>query len=102
MNEETEAGTQTFDSLSESIELRFRQESEMEPAVNETPAAGLTLKSLEEKIKQATDLILRRVEELCVLLASRREMESAGNSEASGSRSNRESSSPSNNRYDTF
>ena len=100
MSEETETGTQTFDSSSESIELRLRQEPEMEPAVDETTADELTLRSVDERIKQATDPIIRRVEELCVLVASRTEMESAGNSKTSGSRRNRESSSPTRNRHD--
>ena len=98
--EETETGTQTFDSFSETIELRSRQETEMEPTLGETPDVELTLRSVDERIKQATDPILRRVEELCALLASRAEMDSAGNSEASGSRRDREFSSPSCNRCD--
>ena len=64
MREETETGTQTFDSSSESIEPGLRQESEMDPAVDETSADELTLRSVDERIKQATDPILRRVEEL--------------------------------------
>ena len=71
----------------------------MEPALSKTPDTELTLRSVGERIKQATDPILKRVEELCALLASRCEMESAGNSEASGSRRDREFSSPSRNRY---
>ena len=102
MSEDTETGTQTFDSYSENIELRLRKETEVEPALDETPADELTLRSVDESIKQATDPILRRVEELCALLASRTEMESAGNSEASGWRRNRESSSSSCNRYDRW
>ena len=79
----------------------MRQESEIKPAVDGTPADELTLRSVDEVVKQATDTILGRIEELCALLASRTEMESAGNGEASGSRRNRESSSPSRNRCDT-
>ena len=59
MSGETETGTQTFDSSCESIELALRQESEMEPAVDETPADELTLRSADEWIKQATDPIHR-------------------------------------------
>ena len=72
----------------------------MEPAFSKTPDTELTLRSVDERIKQATDPILKRVEELCALPASRAKMESAGNSEASGSRRDRELSSPSRNRYD--
>ena len=101
MSEETDTGTQTFDSSSESIELRLSQETEIEPAVDKTPADELTLRSVDERIDQATHPILRRVEELCALLASRTEMDSASNSKASGSRRTRESSSPTRNRYDS-
>ena len=101
ISEKTETGTQTIDSSSECIDLGLKQASEMEPAVDGTPADELTFTSVEEKIKHATDPILRREEELSALLASRTEMKSTGNSEASGSGRNRESSSPSRNRYDT-
>ena len=74
----------------------------MDTPVIETSADELTLRSVDERIKQATNPILRRVEELCALLASPTEMESAGNSEASGSRRNHESISPSRNRYDNL
>ena len=49
MSEKTEAGTQTFDSSSESIELGLTQESGMEPTVDETPADEPTLKGLSTK-----------------------------------------------------
>ena len=101
MSEETETGTQTIDCSSETIELRSRQQKEMELALGETPDVKHTLWSIDERIKQSTDPILRRAEELCALLASRTEMESAGNSEASGSRRDRKISSPSRNRYDS-
>ena len=101
MSEETENGTQTLDSSSETIELRLRQETEMEHTSDETSTEELTLRLVDEKIKQATDPIFRRVKEVCTLLASRTEVESAGNSEASSSRHNHESFSPSRNRYDT-
>ena len=101
MSEETGINTQTLDSSSETIELRLRQEAKMKPTLNETSTDEITLRSVDERIKQATDPILRRVEELCALLASRTEMESADNSKTSGSRRNHQSFSPSRNRYDT-
>ena len=101
MSEETEIGTQTSDSSSETIKLRFRQESETDTPGTETSIYELTLGSVDEWIKQATDLILRRVDELCVLLADRTEMESAENSEVSGLRRNCESINPSRNRHNT-
>ena len=78
-----ETGKQTFDSSSETIEQRSRQETEMEPTLGETPDVELSLRSVDERIKQATDPIHRKVEELCALLASQTEMESDGNSEVS-------------------
>ena len=101
MSEETETGTQTFDRSSETIELRSSQETGMESAFGETPDTELALRPVDERIKQATDPILKNVEELCALLASWTEMKSAGNSEASGSRRDRDFSSPSRNRYDS-
>ena len=101
LSEETEAGTQTFHSSSESIELGLALESEMEPAVDVTLADELTLRSVEERTKQAADPILKRVEELFALLRSRTEKECAGYSGTSGSRCNRESSSPLRSQYHT-
>ena len=100
MSEETEVGTQIREISFKTIRLRFRQEPEMDTPENETFADEFTLRSVDKRIEQATDPILRRVEELCALLASRTEMEYAGNSEASGSRRNRESINPSRNRSD--
>ena len=101
MSEEFEICTQTVGSSSETIELRFRQETEVDNTVNETPTDELTLRSVDERIKRATDPILRRVAELCALLVGRTKMESTGHSEASGLRRNLESIRPSRNRYDT-
>ena len=72
----------------------------METALDEAPAGERTLGSADERIKQATDPILRRVQKLCALLSSLAETESTGNSEASSWRRNRGSSSPSRNWYD--
>ena len=90
MSEETEIGTQTLDSSSDTIELKFGKEREVDTPVNEISANELTLRSVNERIKQATDPIFRRVEILCASLVSRTEIESAGNSKIS----------PSRNRYD--
>ena len=64
MTEETEIGTQTLDSSSETIELKLREEAEMEPTLNKRSTNELTLKSVDKRIKRASDPILRRVEEL--------------------------------------
>ena len=101
MSEEAEIGIQTLGSSSETIELRFRQETEMDTTVDQTPTDEFTLKSVDERSKQATDPILRRMKELCALSASPTDMDSASNSEASGSRCNQECISPSRNWYDT-
>ena len=81
MRNETEAGTQTLDSFSDTMDLRLRQESKMDPQGIEASADELTLRLVDERIKQPTDPILRRVE-ICALLAGRTELESAGNNEA--------------------
>ena len=54
MSEDAEIGTQTLDSSSETIELRFRQDTEMDTPVNETFSDELTLRSVHERIEQAT------------------------------------------------
>ena len=96
MSRETETGTQTLDSSSDTIELRLRQEPETDTQGTEASADELTLRSGDERMKQVTDPTLRRIMELCALLA-----EIARNSESSGSRRNIESNSPSRNRHDT-
>ena len=95
MGNETEAGTQTFDSSSDMIDLKLGQEPEMDTQGTETSAGELTYRSGYERIKQATNPIFRRVEELCAPLIGRTEMESAGNSEASGWKRDNASASPS-------
>ena len=100
MSEENETGTQTLDITSDTIELRLGQEPEMNTARTEASADYLELRLVEERIKQATDLILRRVEELCAPLVGRTELESAGNREASGLKHNIEFISPSSSRHD--
>ena len=100
MRYQTEIGTQTFGSSSETIELIFRQEPVIETTVNETSAEEPSLKSVDKSIKQATDPILRRVEELRALLAGRIKVEYGIDSEASGLGRNHESISPSRDRYD--
>ena len=59
MNKETEIGTQTHESSSETIELSFRQDPEKDTPTNEPSADELTPTSVDERIKQASDPILR-------------------------------------------
>ena len=74
MSKKTETGMQTMDNYSEITELKSSQETKMELAFGETPDTELTLRSVDERIKQATDPILERVEELCALPVRRIEM----------------------------
>ena len=101
MSNENEAGTQTLDSNSDTIDLSLRQEPDMDCQKNESSISELTLRSVDERIKQATDPILRRVGEICTPLVSRNELESSGNNEASSLRRDNTSASPSGNRHDS-
>ena len=51
MSEETEFGTQTPDSSSETIEILFRQKPEMDTPKTETSVDELTLRSVDETSK---------------------------------------------------
>ena len=102
MSNETEAGTQTQDCSSDTIALRLKHELEMHPQKNGFPISEITLRSVEEQIKWATDPILRRAEELCALLARRTELETTGNSEVTGLRRDNTSASPSGKRHDSI
>ena len=95
MSGDTESYTQTQENSAETIALKFRQHPEMDTPVTETSADELTVRSVDERIKQATDLIPRRVEEFCALLVGCTELESAANRGASSSRLNHQSFSPS-------
>ena len=101
MSNENEAGTQTLDSNSDTIDLRLRQEPEINCQKNESSISELTLRLVDERIKQATDPILRPVGEICTPLVSRTELESSGNSETSSSRRDNTSASPSGNQHDS-
>ena len=51
MSNETEAGTQTQDSSSDTIAFRLKHELEMDPQNNRFPISEITLRSVEEQIK---------------------------------------------------
>ena len=72
----------------------------MDPQGTETSADELTSRSVDERIEQTIDSILRRVEELCALLAFPTESEFAQSTETSGSRRDNTSASPSRTRHD--
>ena len=74
MSDETKTGTQTPDSSSDTIKWRARQEPEMETEGIEASVEKLILKSLDERVKQGSDPIFRRVEQLCALISGRNEM----------------------------
>ena len=59
MTGETQAGTQTHDSSSDTTELKLRQEPEMDSQENEFSASQITLRSVDERIKQAISPIRR-------------------------------------------
>ena len=59
----------------------------------------MSLRSVDEWLKQATDPALRRLEELCALLTCQIELDYGGNSETSGSRRNISSASSRGNRH---
>ena len=79
MSEETEIGSDTLDSSSETIELRIRQELEIDTSGTETSPEELTLRLVDKRRKQATDPIFRQEEEFCARLAGPTEMESTDN-----------------------
>ena len=62
MSNEIEAGTQTLDSSSNTIDLGLRQKPDMDSQETELSASELLLRSVDERIKQAPDPILRQVE----------------------------------------
>ena len=70
MRNEIEGGTHKLDSSSHTNKSRPRQELGMDSQENEFSTSELALKSVDERIRQATDSIRRRVEELSALLAS--------------------------------
>ena len=63
MSSETQARTLTLDSSSDTSDSRLEQELDMNPQDIEPSDGELTLRSVDERIKQATDPILRRVGE---------------------------------------
>ena len=63
MSNKTKAVTQTLDILSNMIDSRLGQEPEMDTQGIEISADELMLRSVDERTKKVTDLILRRVEE---------------------------------------
>ena len=68
---------------------------------NKFSTSEKTLRSIDEQIEQATDPILRQVEELYALLEGQIEFKSAWNREVTGSRRNETSASSTCNRLDT-
>ena len=67
LSRETVTGTQTHDSSSDPFDLGLRQKPKIDSQENEFSPSEITLRSLDERIKQAIYPILRHVEEICVL-----------------------------------
>ena len=57
MSSKTIAGTQTLDIWLDKTDLGLRQELEMDSLENKSSTSELTLMSVDERIKQATDPI---------------------------------------------
>ena len=74
------------DSSTETIELKQKQKPEMDSLDNNFCTNEITHSSVSEAIKRATESILRQVEEICALRAKKKEIETAGNSRATGFR----------------
>ena len=64
----------------------LKQQPEINSPEDEWPTCDLTVRPIDKLVKQASDPILRRVEELCALLTGRTELDAAGKSETSSSR----------------
>ena len=101
MSIETGVGSQTIDSSSDRIDLRLKKEREIDAQENEPSASELTPRLVDERIKQAIDPIFRRIEDFCALLVVQTELESAGNSDDSGSRRDNAFTGPSRDRHDS-
>ena len=70
MTSRTENGAETFDSSSDTIELRQIQEPEMKSRENDLSTSEITHQSVNEQIRLATEPILRQVQKLCAPLAN--------------------------------
>ena len=101
MSNETEAGTQRYNISSDSIEFGLRQETKMDSQENDFSSREITLRSVDDRIKQATDPFLRRVEELCALMKNWTELESSGNRRGTGCKRDITSTSPSSIQHDS-
>ena len=80
------------------IELRQRQKPEMDSQDNDFSSSEVTHSLVNEQMKQATEPLLQQVELLCAVLASRNELETARNSEATVFGRRNTSNSPGDNR----
>ena len=78
-----ENNSQTHESSTETLELKHRQELELQG--NDFSSSEATHSSVTEQIKQGTESIIRRVEKVCTPLASRDDLKTAGNGKATGS-----------------
>ena len=91
---------QNYDSFSDTTDLGPRQAPEIDSQETEPSASESTLRPVGERIKRAVDEILSLLEDLYALVLGRTELESVGNSEASGLRRDQLSTSSPRNRHD--
>ena len=68
MSKQTKAGTQTLDCSFITVDLKLSQESEMDFQEIETSVDELIVWSVDDRMKEATDPILKRIGKLCALL----------------------------------
>ena len=74
MSNETEAGTHTHNSFSDTVDLGLIQALETDSQENESSTTKLALRSVDEWIEHAIGPTLSRVEETCALLSIRTEL----------------------------
>ena len=99
MGNETEASNKIHYNSSDTFDLGLRQDLELESLGNEFCTREKSLRSADKRNKEANGSFRRRVHEFCALAASRTELESIGNSEATSSRRDNTSASTSDNRH---
>ena len=76
----------THDRSTDSIDLRRGQDQEMNTQETDSSSSEVKHQSVNAKIKQATEPILRQSEKLCAFWPIENELDTAENSEATGLR----------------
>ena len=97
-----ESRTQFLAISSDTIELGHREAQNMDSQIKEYPASEITHQLVNEQFELATEVIFRQAGRSNALLADRIGLNTAGNSEAPGSRSKDASTSSADNRYNRY